>query len=65
MDAATRDAVRKRAADCCEYCQRRQEVSPLVPLQIEHIVPRKHHGSDDLDNLALAGTECISIKEAI
>jgi hypothetical protein len=27
-------------------------------LQIEHVVPRKHHGSDDLDNLALACTEC-------
>lgn len=58
MDAATRAAVRERAGQCCEYCQRRQINSPLIPLQIEHIIPRKHGGSDDLDNLALACAEC-------
>jgi len=30
----------------------------LIPLQIEHIVARKHHGGDELDNLALACSEC-------
>lgn len=58
MDAQTRAAVRERAAERCEYCQRRQIDSPLVPLQIEHIIPRKHGGSDDLDNLGLACAEC-------
>ena len=58
MDAATRAAVRARAGNCCEYCQRRQSVSPLIPLQIEHIVSRKHHGSNDPDNLSLACAEC-------
>src|SRR5579863_6020323 len=58
MDAATRAAVRARAGESCEYCQRRQAASPLIPLQIEHIVPRKHDGSDHLDNLALACSEC-------
>lgn len=58
MDAATRAAVRERAGQCCEYCQRRQIDSPLIPLQIEHIVPRKHGGSDELDNLALACADC-------
>jgi len=58
MDAATRAAVRERAGQCCEYCQRRQIDSPLIPLQIEHIVPRKHAGSDELDNLALACADC-------
>lgn len=58
MDAATRAAVRDRAADCCEYCQRRQAASPLIPLQIEHIIPCKHGGSDELENLALACAEC-------
>ncbi len=58
MDAATRAAVRARAGNCCEYCQRTQATSPLAPLQIEHIVARKHHGSDDPDNLALACAEC-------
>jgi hypothetical protein len=58
MDAATRAAVRARAGNCCEYCHRRQSISPLIPLHIEHIVSRKHHGSNNLDNLALACSEC-------
>ena len=58
MDAAIRLAVRKRAADRCEYCQRRQADSPLMTLHIEHVVPRKHGGDDALDNLAAACSEC-------
>jgi len=58
MDAELRTAVRRRAAQACEYCQRRQIDSPLIPLQIEHIIPRKHGGSDSLENLALACAEC-------
>ena len=58
MDAETRATVRRRAAECCEYCQRRQIDSPLIPLQIEHIIARKHGGPDSLDNLALACAEC-------
>jgi 5-methylcytosine-specific restriction endonuclease McrA len=58
MDAASRAAVRTRAENRCEYCQRRQSTSPLVPLQIEHVIPRKNRGSDDADNLALACAEC-------
>ena len=58
MDVAIRAAVRQRAADRCEYCLRRQADSPLISLQIEHVVPRKHGGTDDLENLALACAEC-------
>jgi 5-methylcytosine-specific restriction endonuclease McrA len=58
MDAASRAAVRTRAENRCEYCQRPQSTSPLFPLQIEHVIPRKHRGSDDADNLALACAEC-------
>jgi 5-methylcytosine-specific restriction endonuclease McrA len=58
MDAATRAAVRARARDRCEYCQREQSTSPLIPLQIEHVTARKHGGTDDLENLALACAEC-------
>jgi hypothetical protein len=32
--------------------------SPLAALQIEHILPRKHGGDDDADNLALACIDC-------
>lgn len=58
MDAATREAVRRRAGQKCEYCGLAAVDSPLIPLQIEHIVPRKHGGGDELSNLALACAEC-------
>jgi hypothetical protein len=55
MDAALRAAVRERAAECCEFCQRRQAESPL---QIEHIIPRELGWADDLESLALGCAEC-------
>lgn len=58
MNPADRAAVRARAANACEYCQRRQIDSPLIPLQIEHVIARKHGGGDNVDNLALACAEC-------
>jgi len=58
MDAAAKRLVRERVGNCCEYCRLRQEQSPLFPLQIEHIRPRKHHGGDDLENLALGCIDC-------
>jgi 5-methylcytosine-specific restriction endonuclease McrA len=58
MDRATRDAVRTRAGNRCEYCQLHQVDSPLATLHIEHILPRQHGGSDSLDNLALACIDC-------
>lgn len=53
-----RQAVRSRASLCCEYCGLHEGDSPLVSHQIEHIVPRKHGGTDDFDNLALACIAC-------
>lgn len=58
LDRATRRLVRQRAADRCEYCQRLQIDSLLIPLQIEHILPHKHGGGDEVENLALACAEC-------
>jgi len=55
---ATRRLVRERAVDRCEYCQRHQSDSLLIPLQIEHVLPRKHGGGDDIESLALACAEC-------
>ena len=65
MDAELRDAVRRRAGQACEYCQRRQIDSPLIPLQIEHIVPRKHGGVDSFENLALAVRNAICTRAVI
>lgn len=58
MDAVTRRLVRLRAANRCEYCQLPEEHSPVARLQLEHIRPRKHGGSDDDGNLALACIDC-------
>lgn len=57
MDAATRDLVRRRAGERCEYCLLRQENSDLTH-HVEHIVARQHGGSDDPENLALACHRC-------
>jgi 5-methylcytosine-specific restriction endonuclease McrA len=58
MDTSTRALVREGAVNCCEYCQLHQDDSPLVVLHIEHIIPKKHGGSDNIDNLALACIDC-------
>lgn len=58
MSPATKARVRERAEHRCEYCQLRQEDSPLTALHIEHIIPRIHGGGDTLDNLALACIDC-------
>jgi hypothetical protein len=57
MDAATRDLVRRRAAERCEYCRLHQENSELAH-HVEHIVAKQHGGSDDPNNLALACHRC-------
>jgi 5-methylcytosine-specific restriction endonuclease McrA len=58
MDELTKARVRERAGNRCEYCTLHQKDSPLAALHVEHIVPRFHGGSDDLDNLALACVDC-------
>src|SRR5258705_5621863 len=58
MSPATRARVRKRARNRCEYCQLKQEDSPLAQLHVEHIIPRVHGGGDELSNLALACIDC-------
>jgi len=54
----TRARVRERAGNRCEYCGLHQDDSPLALLHIEHIIPKKHGGSDALSNLALACIDC-------
>jgi len=57
MDAELRRLVWKRAGNRCEYCGMKQEFDELS-LQIEHVIPRKHHGSDTAENLALSCFAC-------
>jgi len=58
IGSQTRAQVRERAQNACEYCHLHQDDSPLAALHIEHIIPKTHGGSDDLDNLALACIDC-------
>lgn len=53
MEAKTREFVRTRAGDRCEYRLLRQEQTGLSH-HVEHIIAKQHGGSDDLENLALA-----------
>ena len=57
MDAATRNLVRQRAKNRCEYCLLSQDHSELTH-HIEHIIAKQHGGSDEADNLALACHRC-------
>lgn len=57
MDAATRDVVRRRANNRCEYCLLQQEYCDLTH-HVEHIVARQHGGLDNIENLALACQRC-------
>lgn len=58
MDATTRREVRRRASNRCEYCRLRQELAPFPVFHIEHIVAKKHGGSNDPANLCLACGRC-------
>jgi len=57
MERALRDLVRQRAGNRCEYCRLHQD-HLLFTLQVEHIVAKKHRGTDDEENLALACDRC-------
>lgn len=53
-----RTQVRERARNACEYCHLHQDDSPLAVLHVEHIIPKVHGGSDDIENLTLACIDC-------
>jgi hypothetical protein len=57
MDATTKRSICERARNRCEYCQLPQAAQPFVTFHVEHIIPRKHDGSDDPSNLALRAME--------
>ncbi len=64
IDAATRRFVRERAFDRCEYCRLPQAAQPFVTFHVEHVRSRKHRGSDNRSNLALACERCNAFKGA-
>ncbi len=58
MDSVTRQLVRGRASDRCEYCRFQQEHDLFYRFHVEHIVAKVHGGTDDPGNLALACHRC-------
>ena len=62
MDTATRDLVRRRAGDRCEYCHLPQDATPFITFHIEHVIAKQHTpGDGDVDNpnrLALSCDRC-------
>jgi 5-methylcytosine-specific restriction endonuclease McrA len=59
MDAATRELVRHRAGNRCEYCRLPQHAVDAT-FHIEHVVAIQHalDDTDDPANLALACNRC-------
>lgn len=61
ISSSLRQQVYDRAAGCCEYCLI-PETAVLVTHEIDHIISKKHGGSNELDNLALSCTLCNKYK---
>ncbi len=57
MEQVLVNQVWQRASSLCEYCRMPQQHDVLT-FQIDHIIARKHHGNDELGNLALACFAC-------
>ena len=53
----TRLIVANRANHVCEYCLVAEE-DAYFKFQVEHIISRKHGGSSEIENLALACVYC-------
>lgn len=63
MSPEIAERVRARADGRCEYCLLPDDVFD-VPFQVDHVISRKHYGSDDESNLAYACLHCNSRKGA-
>ncbi|MFZ4813702.1 MAG: HNH endonuclease [Phototrophicaceae bacterium] len=55
-----RQAVILRAKSRCEYCQTLKAI--VVGMEVDHILPTKHGGQNNLDNLCLACRGCNQFK---
>jgi hypothetical protein len=63
MEASRRQLVRARAGYRCEYCRIHEDAEPYS-FHIEHIVPKKHEGTDRPENLAWSCQNCNLFKGA-
>jgi hypothetical protein len=60
MDQRTREVVRRRAGQRCEYCHFPESALPYLVFHVDHIIAKQHvdEVSHDLDSLAWACSEC-------
>jgi len=58
MKKSIRALVRMRAGQRCEYCRLHEDDLPLYSFHIEHILPRKHGGTDNPRALAWSCHHC-------
>ncbi len=63
INSATRIQVRRRADGRCEYCLQ-VEYAIGFSYHVDHIIARKHSGTDHLDNLAWSCFDCNIFKGA-
>lgn len=63
IPASIRQQVIKRAGGRCEYCRRPDSSTPFGH-HIDHVMPTKHGGSSDLNNLAYACVKCNTFKSS-
>lgn len=61
LPESTRQRVRQRAGNRCEYCLSNQDYVMGI-LQVDHVTPRAKAGSDTEDNLCLACELCNQYK---
>lgn len=61
LSVGKKNRIRERAGNCCEYCLVSQSAR-LVRFHVDHIIAKKHDGSDNDDNLCLACYECNGFK---
>lgn len=57
VSAAVRKWVAQRGFYTCEYCLAQDE-SSFIGFEVDHIISRKHRGSNDETNLAYACPDC-------
>jgi hypothetical protein len=58
MDAAIRALVRERAGGRCEYCRLHEVETDFFAFHVEHVIAKKHGGTDDPETLCYACPEC-------
>ena len=57
LSTEIRETVRHRSENACEYC-RLPAYASVLPHQIDHIIGRQHHGTDEIENLCLCCIRC-------